>query len=93
MFTVKGRIRGKPYSITWDDGKLTGDGLAVDMTKIQAAAKEGRPVGPVGQYTETDHLKDPVSALYLITSDVFTSVIAITGEIPEADGAPEGAVI
>jgi hypothetical protein len=93
MFTVKGRIRGKPYSITWDDGKLTGDIRAVDRAEMVALGNEGRPVGPVGQYTETDHLKDPVSALYLITSDVFTSVIAITGEIPEADGAPEGAVI
>jgi len=92
MFTVKGKLLNKSYSVTYDAGRLTGDRPIVDLVKIEARVQEGQPVGPVGQYTDGDHLQDPLSALFLI-KDVFTSIDEVTGEIPEADDAPEGAII
>lgn len=92
MFTVKGKLLNKPYSITYDAGRLTGDRLIVDLVNMEARLKEGQPVGPVGQYTDSNHLQDPLSALFII-QDVFTSVDEVTGDIPEADEVPEGAIV
>ena len=91
MFTVVGRILNKKYSVTYDAGRLTGDRLAVDLVKLEARVQEGQPVGPVGQYTEGDHLQETLSALFLI-KDVFTSIDEVTGDIPEAEEVPEGAI-
>lgn len=92
MFTVNGNILNKKRSVTYDAGKLAGDRVAVDLVKIEAQAMEGRAVGPIGQYTDSNHLQDPLSALCLIMG-VFTTIDEITGEVPEAEDVPEGAIV
>lgn len=92
MFTVKGNILNTKRSVTYDAGKLAGDRLVVDLVNIEAQAMEGRAVGPIGQYTSSNHLHDPLSALSLIMG-VFTTIEEITGDVPEAEEAPEGAII
>ena len=90
MFTVTGNVRGKQYSVTYDDGRLTGDHIALDIVRITALTTRG-PVGPVGQYTEFDYLAAPLPALFLIMG-VFTKVDNVTGDVPEADEVPEDAI-
>lgn len=91
MFTVNGKILKKQYSVTYDAGKITGDRIAVDIVNTEARTMRG-PVGPVGQYAESDYLKDPLTALFLITG-VFTTVDSVTGDVPEAEEPPEGAIV
>lgn len=90
MFTVKGRIRTKTYSVTYDAGKLTGDRVAVDLVSITAATIRG-PVGPIGTYFEKDYLKEPLAALFIML-EVFDEVLEISGDMPEADDVPDGAI-
>ena len=86
---MTGKILKKPYSVTYDAGKLTGDRVAVDIVKVEAQTMHG-PVGPVGQYVESNYLAYPLAALVLITG-VFTTVDDVTGDVPEAEEPPEGA--
>lgn len=39
-FTVKGIVRGKEAEITWEDGKLSGDGSAVKFAEAKAYSFE-----------------------------------------------------
>lgn len=92
MFTVIGKIQGHDATVTYDNGKLTGILSAVQIVEILAANSDGRLIGPVNQYTEKDHLKTPLSALFLI-QEVFTEITEITGDIPEPAEVPENGIV
>lgn len=91
IYTVKGVLLGTPYTVQWDDGKIRGTEIIKDIIQAEAKAYEGVPIGPVGQYTEKAHLKNPLSALFLMRN-IFDEILAVTGDVPEADELPEGAV-
>jgi len=90
-YEATGTIQGSPVRLAWQDGSLTGDGTAIRMILTEAAYLEGELVGPVGQQTTTKHLRSALSALVIIDR-VLTEAV-FTGEVPEADSAPPGAVI
>lgn len=95
MYVVKGTYHGCSAAITWQDGKLIGptaDDLAlVRRVKAEAEVLEGHSVGVIGQYTATNHLADPLSALIIIQS-VMDSVDSIEGDVPQAEELPAGAI-
>lgn len=93
-YTAKGKYHGRPAAIIWQDGKLiapTADDLSlVQMVKAEAAAQEGHSVGVIGQYTTTNHLTDPLSALVIIQSVM--GVDSLEGDVPQAEELPKGAI-
>jgi hypothetical protein len=94
MYTVKGKLRGKIYTVTYKKGltgkvELSGDSIIVKLIEIRAASP--RPIGPVGMYFDKDLLKEPLAALFVIL-EVFDEIIEATGDVPEAPEIPEGAV-
>jgi len=71
-YTVFGKMDDKDSFVTWEDGKLSGDPLAVALVTGEARAEEGHPVGPAaGPYTEKNHLANPLSAYCLIEQAAF----------------------
>lgn len=91
-FTVKGNIAERKYTLTYEGpGKLSGDRFPADLTAWEAK-KRNFIEGPVGQYHTGDLLADPLAALFLIKS-IFTTVDEVTGDVPEAEEPPEGAII
>ncbi|GAA4711089.1 hypothetical protein GCM10023228_15960 [Brevibacillus fulvus] len=94
-YTAKGKYHGRPAAIIWQDGKLiapTADDLSlVQMVKAEAAAQEGHSVGVIGQYTTTNHLADPLSALVIIQS-VMDSIDSLEGDVPQAEELPKGVI-
>jgi hypothetical protein len=61
------------------------------MVLNEVANLEGELVGPVGQQTETKHLRSALSAKLII--DRVLTEAEFTGEVPEPGSAPPGAVI
>lgn len=97
--TVTGTIRGQPVSLTYSRGlvgkpKLEGDILAVDEVLLAAEVRKGEAVGPVGgPYVTENYLNDPLAALFLMLEVFDEGSLQATGDVPEAPGAPEGAII
>jgi len=90
-FTFSGKRNGKPITITWEDGALSGDPDTVAWIKYYAAAMEGSIVGPVGgPYSTTDHLGDPYAASELIRS-IFPGSVQVEGDLPLRE-CPAGAI-
>jgi hypothetical protein len=81
--------------VTWEDGELSGpnpDMLA--MIRLEAEVMEGRSVAPIptGPYTTTGHLRDSLSAFWLIKGMVPPEdFLEASGDIPEPPELPEGA--
>lgn len=91
-FTAKGAIGGKPETVTWDDGKLTGSPFAIEYLRNMAEWQDGEPVGPImGPYTEHDHLADPLSASILM-AEMFGDSVEFEGDLPEREDLPPGAI-
>lgn len=90
-FEAAGKIGSQEVKIAWQDGSLTGNGMAIRLVLMEAANLEGELVGPVGQQTETKHLKSGLSAKLIINRVLADAVF--TGDVPEPGNAPPGAVI
>jgi len=58
-------------SLTWEDGKVSGDPLLVEVLESQAKKREGDFIGKsyLGG-TEKDHMNSPLS-VYLILEELF----------------------
>lgn len=83
-FTLQGTAHGRPATITWRDGKLSGDtALAIEVLS-RARVLEGQPVyGGLGCPTTThDHLKTPGSAFALIAGIFNPAPSLISGTSP-----------
>ncbi len=90
-FSTTGRIGSQTYTVTWEDGEVTGDQDAVDAIEAYADAHEGKLIGsPSGPFTEVDHLSDPLSAA-MIMDEIFDEIISEEGDVPELPDVPEGA--
>lgn len=90
-FEATGKVGSNEVKIAWQDGSLTGNGMAIRIVLTEAANLEGELVGPVGQQTETKHLRSALSAMLIIDRVLTEAVFA--GEVPEPGSAPPGAVI
>lgn len=91
-FTIQGKLLGRLCTVTYDRGELTGDEFAVESARRRAEALEGQAVGPVcGPYTTTGHLREPLSAAFII-SDVFDEVTGAWGDLPEPPPVPDDAI-
>lgn len=83
---------GRDVSVTWADGKLTGDASAVVIITSLAEQLEGQPVGlPTGPVTTTDHLSSALSTLDLMQR-VLGYDLTATGDVPQLDAVPRGAI-
>ena len=82
-YTVTGTAKnGNQVSITWEDGRLSGDYVTVKLAESLAEALEGEPVGPVcGPYTTTNHLADPLSAIFILREVI--EVQSAAGDVPK----------
>jgi hypothetical protein len=86
-YTITGILSGYPNrsgnrTLTWEDGKLSGDPLAILLVEGEAGKMEGRTVGPPeGPYTDGDHIKDPLSTLMLLTP-LFVPGYTVVGDLP-----------
>lgn len=71
-------------SLTWEDGKVSGDPLLVEVIESQAKLREGQFVGKsyLGG-TSKDHLNSPLS-VYLILEELFGELRHEGDKIPIA---------
>ncbi len=85
MFTLKGLAGGRMACLCWyDDGTLTGDGFLIDLIKFKAHRLEGQEVGfPGGPFTKHNHLKNPLSVLYL-AYQYYDVIVESSGEMPSS---------
>lgn len=91
-FTISGTYRGQSAFVTWQDGELTG-GSAGAKREVEFLAKNRKEVGPpTGPFTYSDHLKDPISAVVLI-SEVIRPPRQHDGELPEWPASEPGVVL
>ncbi len=88
MFTIRGEIDRKVYSIKYLDGKLSGDELAVS----RALAESNRDHGIVGLGPDAligDYLSQEIPAHELISNFVFDT---ITAEENDWEKIPDDAI-
>jgi hypothetical protein len=97
MFTVTGRVSDsfEPVTLVWDDGRLSGDRVAIDALIRRALELDGRPVGPGGEGPFTgsaaDHLKSGLSVVSILTEYEWHTVIfdpRFSGDIPRRGDHP-----
>lgn len=68
-FMVSGRYGNRKYDVVWMEGQVYCDDALRRIIEMEAELLEGELVGPeCGPKTITEHLKDPISAYYIITS-------------------------
>lgn len=93
IYQIKGEKLSKEYNLVYNDGQLSGDEFAVRLVETHAEALEGQMVGPVGgPWTETDHLSDSLSALFVMRA-AFDEILEVKGDVPEMPEVPEQAII
>lgn len=86
-YAIRGRMMGRRVKIEWTDGKLSGDQLLVDFVNTDARLLEGRPVGPpTGPFNYTNHLNDPLAALFIIRMHLDDGPEEFIGDIPTVPG-------
>lgn len=79
--------------VTWQDGRITGDLVALGDLQQAADDQDGLAVGPVGgPYTTRNHLADPLSAYILMLGLFHRSTVQVGGDVPQVPDLPEGAV-
>lgn len=85
QFSISGERNGRHITITWEDGKLSGDPATVWWIQQLAEMEEGQTVRMlVGPATTHDHLASPWSARALIQS-VFPGKTTFAGAMPAID--------
>lgn len=91
-FSISGQRNGRLVSVTWTDGKLSGDHDTVVWLEQLAQILDGTMQGQLGgPYTTHDHLSSPYTARSLMRS-VFTGKTTFAGKLPAID-LPEGAIM
>lgn len=94
MFTIRGRLDGRPASATWDAGQLV-DGDPELVARAELAARLGSSFAPAGLPSAVASLADERSALLTLAH-----VLDHGGPPPDVDGArlpdpdplPDGAI-
>lgn len=91
-FTVTGHLAGAAATVTWTNGRLTGDPWAVRAVLERARSLEGTDIGPIeGPYTNRLHMRTPIGAITVI-AETFDAVDDVTGDVPERSALPIGAI-
>lgn len=95
-FTAKVKLGNTTYTVSYEtrpNGRyyLSGDRIAVDVLKLNARNLDGIPMGPVGMYTDRDHLREPLSVIPVM-EETFDEILELTGDLPEAPDVPEGTI-
>lgn len=91
-FSLTGMRNGQTVTVTWTDGRLSGDHDTVAWVEFLAEELDGTMQGPLGgPYTTTDHLASPYTARALMRS-VFSGKPVFSGALPPID-LPPGAVM
>lgn len=89
------QLRGDPLvrRVTWDDGIIRGDLPTVALVLTAARELDGLPVGPVGgSITLRDHLRTPLSALFVMCDAFLRDTITTGGDVPEPPPLPTGVI-
>lgn len=89
-FSIYGVIDDEEVRITWNNGSVDGDRVAVDELIALAKVLEGTAVGPEpdGPFTHRNHLSDPLSTMLLV-EDVMDDILRRVGELPQTMWAEE----
>lgn len=88
-YTLTGKLAGRPVSLTWNDGVLSGDPEAVQALQELAACREGiRVLVPDWHQTRHNHLASPISALVL-GNELLDYRCEVSGTWPTKPGLPE----
>lgn len=95
-FTITGLLRSQEVSLRWEEGRIlpVDDHSRVAALQVERLTEvlEGEPVGPPGgPVTENAHLKDPLSAVFIIRQ-VLEQITGESGDLPEPQEIPEGAI-
>ncbi len=70
-------------TLTWEDGRLSGDAYARFCLMVAAVNAEGELLGPPeGPHTRTGHLSSPVSTMILAHS-LFSDGYEVVGDYPD----------
>lgn len=88
-FTVKGILADVERTVTWRDGELTGDDVAI--ATVEGIVDAGSPVGLAGLYSGPPSLAEHGPALATVMAAFPGSTVA-TGDAPEWEEVPDGAV-
>lgn len=84
MFTVKGIIDGKQYRISWNNGEISGDPVAI----AKAVAENKKQHGYLGLFpdaTDEKYLDYEVPAFCLIFKHVFEKITEHRKDWPPED--------
>ena len=86
-FTAHGRIEQQRVQVTWTDGEIVGDTPIARAVRERAIAMEGQYVGhPEGEGTFTNHLANPLSAVFLMRPLFDRQMCTGTGDVPYPKG-------
>lgn len=93
MIEVEGKIGGQRQRLTWDEGTIGGDFLAVKVFGARAGASRGR----TARFPEAGSVKcDPKTpwGFWAIAVGCFDAIPDLTGDLPPIDPGevPEDAV-
>jgi hypothetical protein len=87
---MTGVLRHNPeagrLAVTWEDGDLSGDRIAVAALEAAAEELDGTSIGPIpGRFTDTNHLASALSTVILAWDWVFEpGTITTSGRVPTA---------
>lgn len=92
MFTIIGEINNRTEKISYllSDGQGHLDGSQQILMLVEDALTDTSLTGPVGQYIERD-INNPLAVLFVIR-ECFERIFEISGEIPQAEDIPKGAL-
>ena len=92
MFAIKGKHDGRPIVITWNNGVLSGDELAIEVALMQAEFSEGE--GSISGYFRVG--KEDIlacdAATFFLLKRIFEDVELVTGDLPPLPSIPDGAI-
>jgi hypothetical protein len=86
-FTLHGTIEGRPALVRWVDGRLEGDGFAVDLVRELVRSRQDVAVTATGPFYPAG-TRDAQRA-FLTIGSVFDPGAIVTGEPPEPYQPPE----
>ena len=89
MFKITGKNHEEEETLTWDNGTVTGDGLAIRLLRIESSSPEFSYSNFI--FSTGDHLADPLVA-YCMMRSCFMEVLSEEGELPDFPRCPDGVI-
>lgn len=90
QFTISGHHNGKPASITWNDGELSGDEDAIRALRQLAQEREFAEIVCMPPIP-VDGLRNPLASMVLM-GQALHPMTGSSGNLPTFPTAPPGAV-